>query len=232
MNIGLEKCKYYYEVLRSNMLFKDVSRESINRLLKISTAEFLPKHSNHIDGDRVLFKFHIIISGKLKIYNVNSEKNRQFILFILKENEVFDTISLLDGIKHHMYYETLEDTEVLSIPVFKMRKWIGDNPNFNSALQKYVFKQMRLLETYTIDIALENVATRLAKLLMRHLNTSTNEIEFINDLSHDELARLIGTTRAVLNRHIQDFKELGVLKVRRKNIKITDLECLMGLAKM
>lgn len=226
MNIGLEKCNYYSEIFKANMLFKEISQESINKLLKISTAELLPKNSSHINEDRVLYKFHIIISGKLKIYNVNSEKNRQFILFILKENDVFDTISLLDGVNHHMYYETLEPTEVISIPIFKMRKWMEENPEFNTALQKYFTKQMRLLESFTIDLALENIATRLAKLLMRHLNTSTNEIEFINDLSHDELAGLIGTTRAVLNRHLQDFKEMGILKISRKNIKIIDVDQL------
>jgi len=231
MNIGLEKCNYYSEVFKANKLFKNISQESINKLLRVSTAELLPKNSSHINEDRVLYKFHIIISGKLKIYNVNSENNRQFILFILKENDVFDTISLLDGNNHHMYYETLEATEVLSIPVFKMRQWMKENPEFNSALQIYFTNQMRILESHTIDLALENVPTLLARLLMRHLNTSTNKIEFINNLSHDELAGLIGTTRAVLNRHIQDFKEMGILKVSRKNIEIIDLEGLKKQAK-
>jgi len=226
MNTGFNKSRHYYETLRSSDLFKNISHDALNKLLEISTSEHLPKHSCKINEDSTLYKFYIIISGKVKIYNVDSNNNRQITLFLLKEKDVFDTIALLDGYNHHIYCETLEPTEVLGIPVFKMRQWMKENPEINTALLRYFVKKMRQLETYAVDVTLESISTRLAKLLIKHMNPSSNKIEFINDLSHDELAGLIGTTRAVLNRHIQRFKAKGILKFSRKHIEITNLQRL------
>ena len=87
---------------------------------------------------------------------------------------------------------------------------------------------MQRLEEFVIDISLEDTPTRLANLLIKNMNTTSNKIELIDNLSHRELAQLIGTTRAVVNRHIQDFKNDGILKVERKYIEILNVKELLN----
>ena len=83
------------------------------------------------------------------------------------------------------------------------------------------------MEEFATDISLEDTSTRLAKLLIKHLNSKTCKIQLINDLSHNELAQLIGTTRAVINRHLQEFKKEGILKIERKSLEVTNLPLLL-----
>lgn len=228
MNIALEKYRYYFETLCKNNLFKDVSPKSINSLLDISTPKIWPKQTTIADTEKTLFTFYIVISGKIKAYNFDQQNNRQLTLFILSRNDVFDLCTLMNGCLHDIYYETLDQTEVLAIPLFKMKKWMSENTIVINSFFGYIINKMQRLEEYVIDVSLEDTPTRLAKLLIKNMNTTSNKIELINDLSHRELAQLIGTTRAVINRHIQEFKKDGILKVERKYIEILDIKALLN----
>lgn len=231
MNIALEKYKYYFKSICNNSLFKDVSLDSIDKLLEIAKPKIWPSKTSIIDINKSLYTFHIIIKGKIKAYNFDQKNNRQLTLFILSDNAVFDVCALINGCVHNIYYETLERTEVLAIPVFKMKKWMAENPKIINSLFGYIIDRIQVLEEFVINVGLEDTPTRLAKLLVKNLNPDSNRIELINDLSHRDIAQLIGTTRAVVNRHIQEFKKEGILKVERKSIEIIDLQLLFNKVK-
>ncbi|MDX1326216.1 MAG: helix-turn-helix domain-containing protein, partial [Arenibacter sp.] len=116
----------------------------------------------------------------------------------------------------------LAPTQVLYIPVKQMREWTYHNPAVFKQILVYVLKKMEHLEDVASDMCLKDTSTRLAKLLLQLTNKSTSKIELINGFTHDQLAALIGTTRAVLNRHLQEFKEEGILHIKRKRIEIID----------
>ncbi|NKI25893.1 Crp/Fnr family transcriptional regulator [Arenibacter sp. 6A1] len=227
MNIGLEKYRYYFETLRENPLFKDISNESLAALLKISTSLYWEKKTCILDTDNTFHKFYIIIFGKVKVYNFDPQNNRELTLNILTDSDIFNVCTLINGDSSILFYEALDFTEVLWLPIDLMRQWMADNPAIYKPFLSYVVKKTEKLEVAVSDLCLKNTSTRLANLLVQHLNIATNKIEVINGLSHDELAALIGTTRAVLNRHLQEFKEDGILKIKRKNIEIIDLPLLI-----
>jgi CRP/FNR family transcriptional regulator len=203
---------------------------SINELLKNSALETWHKKTCLISNNQTLNKFHILISGKIKAYNYDAKNDRRLTLFLLKENDIFDVFSLYKKIRHDIHYEVLTDSVILSIPIFKMDQWIRKNPSMNHVLMSYTLNRILDLENYINDVVLEDTFTRLTKLFLKHLNRTTKKFEMINDLSHDELAQLIGTTRAVLNRHIQIFKDKGIIKVGRNKTELKDYNKLLRMA--
>ena len=92
---------------------------------------------------------------------------------------------------------------------------------------KYTINKFELLETHILDLGTNGLTIRLANLLLRNYNINSKQIENINNLSHDELAQFIGTTRAVFNKHIQILKDDGIIRIRRKNIEVLNLELLI-----
>ena len=228
MNIALEKHRYYFESLCKNNLFKDIPMDSLRSLMDMSTTKIWPKKTTIADTEKTLFTFYIVISGKIKVYNFDQNNNRQLTLLILSKNDVFDICTLINGCSHDVYYETLDKTEVLAIPLYKMKNWMNENTKIINTFFGYVINKMQRLEEFVIDVSLEDTPTRLAKLLIKNMNTTTNKIELIDNLCHRELAQLIGTTRAVVNRHIQEFKNEGILKVERKYIEILNTKELLN----
>ncbi|MCK5442947.1 MAG: winged helix-turn-helix domain-containing protein [Maribacter sp.] len=56
------------------------------------------------------------------------------------------------------------------------------------------------------------------------------DIEVNNNLPNEEIARLIGSTRAVVNRHIQELKKCGAITVKRNFIDVQNVKTLIAIA--
>lgn len=227
MIVNKSKRKKYLNALQNNELFKRVSSDELGELLDQVDEEVWPKHTCSVSKNKALYKFYILISGRLKIYQTDPSTAREFTLFLLTKNDVFDILSLLDETDHQVYYEALDELVMLAIPISKMRNWLKLHPEMNKPLLLYMAKQMRALEEYASNITLIDISTRLAKLILNNVNSESKKLEKINDLSNEELANLIGSTRAVVNRHIQSFKSDGILQVGRKKVEIKNLQLLL-----
>ncbi|GAA4282227.1 Crp/Fnr family transcriptional regulator [Gaetbulibacter aestuarii] len=217
---------YSLELLAKNPIFKNLDEATLESLLSGFSYKKWEKNTEFFHGDQTLYKFYIVLSGRLKMYQVDVEQGREFTVFLLKQNDLFDVISLMDGHKHSMNIETIDDCELLCAPMHLMRHWIEEHPEINKTLLPYVASRMRILETNLTDNVLSDIPTRLAKLMLSYVDEQSHKLKLINDLSHDEIANMIGSTRAVVNRHIQSFKKSGILDIHRKNTDILDLHLL------
>lgn len=78
-----------------------------------------------------------------------------------------------------------------------------------------------------------STVTRLGKLILHQATPFSpisagepNLSNLINKLSDDAMARMIGSVRAVVNRHIQEFTELGLITTSKGELVVKDLENL------
>ncbi len=86
---------------------------------------------------------------------------------------------------------------------------------------------MRLLESNVTQLIFTDISTRLLRLLLTNVNQKSNKLEHINDLPNKEIANLIGSTRAVVNRHLQRLKKKGSIKLSRNQLEIKDISLLL-----
>ncbi|MBU2951705.1 Crp/Fnr family transcriptional regulator [Tamlana agarivorans] len=221
----------YLEALKENPLFKDVSITGLQELQFHGKRKTWTKRICFIDSSKTKNNFYIIINGRLKVYFFNPDKDRKITLFILTKHDVFDLYELFDWCHHKVYYETLDDTEVFSIPTSFLKQWMQNHITFYKNALQYSMIKMKGLEDYVTSSNLDSTSTRLAKLLVHYTNETSLKLELINGLPHKELAQLIGTTRTVLNRNIQQFKEEGIIEIKNKNIKILNMPLLMDRIK-
>lgn len=226
MNKGLKQYGYYYETLRENSLFADLHNDSLKTLLEISNIQLWPKKTCVLDTDHTLHKFYILISGKIKEYNYENSINREIIHAILTKHDFFNVCTLMNGHASRLYYEALSTSELICVPMDQMRLWTRENPKIIEPIMNYLVSKTEKLEDKVFDLCSLDTSTRLAKLLIHYLNKETNKIELINGLPNNILAGLIGTTRAVLNRHLQEFKEIGILRIEGGNLEIINLPLL------
>ncbi len=222
---------YYFQALQKNELLKGLNDTLLLRFLDDLEEEVMPKNTCSLGSLKTLRSFYFIVSGRLKAYQIEENNAREFTFFLLKEGDVFDILCLLDGCEHPIYYESLDRVVLLAIPMQRMQSWIKDHPEINRNLLPYLSKQVRVLEEYASNITLIPIATRLARLILKHFNRDSKELEFINDLSHEEIANLIGSTRAVVNRHLQQFKNDGIITIGRQKVEIKDLNLLLDKAR-
>lgn len=219
----------YKQALQSSPFFEDSSIASIDKLLGLMTAENW-KVKSFKSSLEVSATFHFIVSGRIKVFKSNPDSGREHTVFVLSEGDVFDVLSLLDTKPHDVYWEALDSSEILKISINQMRDWINKYPVVHKAILYYLGNRMRQLMDVATDVTLHSTLVRLSSLLLKNINGETRKLELINNLPNEEIAGLIGTTRAVVSRHIQELKRCGAISVSRKQINVKDLELLLSIA--
>lgn len=219
----------YLEALKDAEFFENLETSSLAEMLRKMGSTIWPAKTFRNASNSAAF-IHFIVSGRLKVYQVNPATNREHIMFILSKGDMFDILLLLDNEPHEIFWEALDDMELLKIPINEIQRWIAVHPEINKTLLNYVGKRMRQLENIATDISLHNTLVRLTNLLLANINGNTHKLQLINNLPNDEIAGLIGTTRAVVNRHIQELKKCGAITVHRKAIDVKNIEALLSIA--
>jgi CRP/FNR family transcriptional regulator len=219
----------YLQALTQSAFLKDSSVESLEHLLSYMTVERWIAKSFKSNLE-VAATFHFIVSGRLKVFKANPDTGREHTVFVLSNGDVFDVLSLLDTEPHDVYWEALDVLEVLKIPMDQKRLWINKYPVIHKAILYYLGGRMRQLMDVATDVTLHSTLVRLAALLLKNINGETRKLELINNLPNDEIAGLIGTTRSVVSRHIQELKRCGAISVSRKKINVKNLEILFSIA--
>ncbi|QIR76458.1 Crp/Fnr family transcriptional regulator [Sulfurospirillum diekertiae] len=173
--------------------------------------------------------FFVILEGRVKISQINFETGKEQILYLLSNGDMYDIITLLDAKVHENVAMALDNVKLLVFPIELFREWIETKPSFNKLFLPYVAKQLREVETLASDLSLYDTTTRLVKLIAKNIETQGDKqtLKLINNLSHEELASLVGTVRKVLNRNLQSLKKQGLIDIKRKEIFIKDSQNLL-----
>lgn len=197
MEHGTEAYQYSLMRLKKHPIFKDLNEETLFSLLEGFKLERWGKDTEFCDDSEFHKKFYVILKGRVKTFQIDPKTMREFTMFILTEKDVFDVVSLLDGEKHSENIKTLDDVDVLYAPMDVVRGWIEKYPKINKTLMPYLAYRMRMLEINLSDNVLNDIPTRLAKLILDNIDETTQQLQLINDLPNNEIASLIGSTRAV-----------------------------------
>ena len=183
--------------------------------------------------DEIVRYFYIVLQGKIKSYQLNLENGKEQTIFVFREGDMFDTIVLLDGQVHDVMYEALEASEVMQLPIEEVRELLRNNEAFNRMFFPYLAQQMRQMEELATDLSLYSTSERLIKLLLQNLDQSNRlKYKLIQGLSNTEIAKLIGTVRHVVERHLKALKEDGTIETKNRNVQILDANKLLEKLKL
>jgi len=174
------------------------------------------KKDNPFDADSTIEYFYIIISGKVKVYDMNFDTNREQTLYLLVKGDMYDVVSLLDGKFHELAVEVLEKGSAIKFSIKKVREWMREYPHFEQLIFNQIGYQVRSLESLSLDLSLLETKDRLLKLLMRNVDVFDKKgVEILKNMSHTEIANLIGTVRHVIERHLKEFTQEGVIEDKK-----------------
>ena len=211
---------YALEVIQQEL------HEDINRFGRVSHVK---KGDTLMRPEECLEHFFVLLEGRVKVSQINFETGKEQILYLLSKGDMYDVVSLLDGKEHENVAMALDDVKLLVFPIELFREWVATKPSFNKLFLPYVGKQLRSMENLASDLSLYDTTTRLVKLIARNIEQEDGKqtLKLINNLSHEELANLIGTVRKVLNRNLQALKKEGLIDIKRKEIYIKDSQNLL-----
>jgi len=188
------------------------------------------KDTTMFDCDETMEWFYVFISGKVKVFDINFDTNREQTLYMLVRGDMFDLVTLLDGLEHNLATEVMETGELIRFPVNKVREWMRDYVDFAQLIYRYVAMQMRAIESLAIDLSLYDTKERLLKLLLKNINMIEKRgVSILDNLSHTEIANLIGTVRHIIDRHLKSLKKEGIIDIENRKIELKNAKKVLDL---
>lgn len=206
-----------------------IEREFKDDIKRFGRVVHVKKGETLMRPEECMEHFFIILEGRVKVSQINFDNGKEQILYLLSKGDMYDVITLLDQKLHENVAISLDDVKLLVFPIELFREWIETKPSFNKLFLPYVAKQLREVEALAADLSLYDTLTRLINLITRNIETKDDAqtLRLINDLSHEELASMVGTVRKVLNRNLQKLKKEGLIDIKRKQICLKDSKKLL-----
>ncbi len=213
-------------------IFNKLDQRFEQEFIKYGKIVSFKKKDIPFNGNELSSFFYIVLKGKIKSYQINFNNAKEQTLFIYRQGDMFDTITLLDCKPHEVLYEVLESVELLELPIEKVREWLRTNKQFNRHFFPYIASQMRHTEELASDLSLYSTSERLSKLLLQNINPNDKHyFQLIQNLSKTEIAKLLGTVRHVVERHLKELEKDNTIETSRKNIFIKDVNRLINQTK-
>jgi CRP/FNR family transcriptional regulator len=105
-----------------------------------------------------------------------------------------------------------------------MTALIDRHPQVAKAALKLLSSRQRTLGDVVEDLALQDVTTRVARLLLGCMGQHTHIVEQAPDacahITHQEIASMVGSVREVVQRALKDLERDGAIALERTRIRI------------
>ncbi|MBT7443448.1 MAG: Crp/Fnr family transcriptional regulator [Methylococcales bacterium] len=160
----------------------------------------------------------MIIEGVVKVFT-RTENGREIVLYRVTEGEccVLTTSCLLGHTPFPVEGEAETDVHAVAIPA----EYFNQGLEQSSLFREFVFSAytQRLTEIIALigEIASVKIDRRLATSLLQHCQ-GCSAIK----ITHDALAKELGTAREVISRNLKEFEQQGWLKLGRGTIQLTN----------
>ena len=163
----------------------------------------------------------LVLRGRIKIYRQNDEGS-EFLIYYLGPGEAcaVSLICALQSQTSEITAKAVEDTEVLMLPVQLMDELMIKFKSWSHFVIQTYRNRFDEMLTVIDNIAFKNMDERLEFYLKR---SKTNSGKLILDLTHQEIADDLNSSREVISRLLKKMEQLGKIKLNRNSIEIIHL---------
>lgn len=147
------------------------------------------------------------------------EDGREILLYYIKTGESC-IMSFLGGLHNEtskVKAEVEEDTEILFLPIDKVSMFIKEYPQWLDYIFRLYHKRFEDLLEIVNAIAFKKVDERLLNLLNKKSELLKSETILI---THEQLAKKLGTARVVVSRLLKQLEEDKIVKLGRNKITL------------
>lgn len=181
-----------------------------------------------VHSDKECAGLYIVRKGKLRIYML-SEEGKEITLYRLKSGELcmLAASCVLQSITFDVYVEAEEDTECLVISgiVFnQVSDRVLEVKNYVLEIAMQRFSDVMWIMQQIVFMSMDK---RLAIFLCDEITDGQTDTIA---MTHEQIARHMGTAREVITRLLKHFASDGILEVTRKEIRVIDKMRLRKIA--
>lgn len=214
--------------IKDHLTFWEKLNDAEKRLLQNNVTPIKYKKGENLHGaGRECLGLMLIRKGELRVY-ILSEEGRDVTLYRLMEGDacVLSASCILNNITFDVLIDAEKDTEVLLLNVGTFSKLSEENIYVENYMYKNTIDRFSDVMWAMEQILFMSFDKRLAVFLYDEIiRSKSNKIK----LTHEQIAKYIGSAREVVSRMLKSFESQGILKLYRGTVEVIDKDKLRKL---
>ncbi|MBI2477499.1 MAG: Crp/Fnr family transcriptional regulator [Planctomycetia bacterium] len=212
----LKNCQLFEQLAADDL--KNIEARSKSRTFPRGTPIYLP-----LDETNAVF---LLATGRVKICHLTPD-GKQSILAFIEPGELFGELALFDVGPRDEYAESVEKSTIVLIPGEVMQQLMESHAGVTLGVTKIIGLRRRRIEQRLKNLLFLSNRERLTHLLLelaQQYGVRENVgLRLRIQLSHQDLANVIGSTRETVTVVLGEMQQEGLLSIGRRRILILDL---------
>lgn len=165
----------------------------------------------------------ILLEGTARVYKLG-ENGKEITLYRVGPGEscILTASCILSHNPFPAFAVCETDVEAALIPAGDARHWLA----VSTVWRDYIFGLVATRLSNIINVVEDVVFRRMDKRIAHHLCARRDETDPVLQVTHQEIASELGTSREVVSRILKEFEQEGWIKVTRGSIELLDLPAL------
>lgn len=205
-------------MLENVPLFSGLPKEALAEIEQHGSVKSYKKHVIVINQDDETYSLYVILKGSVKVF-VSGEDGREAVLNHQQAGDYFGDLALIDKQPRVASVMTTEPSKFMIISREDFLKCLSKNPEIAINLIKPMTSRIRMLAKNVSSLALLDVYGRVARTLLDQ-SEERGDVLVTEKLTQQEIADMVGASRAMVSRILKDLKEGGYISIEKKHITI------------
>ncbi len=177
---------------------------------------------------------YLVVDGAVKISRISQETGRETVINVESSESFFGISCLLHASERGEQAVALETSRVMEWHLADLRELIGRTPELGPALMRMVAHKLVEADDRIESFANDHIPRRLVKALLRlgerFGETDGSSTVRLMPLTHELLARHVGTSREIVTQHMSGLRKQGLLDYSRSGLEFDPEKLRSGLS--
>jgi CRP/FNR family transcriptional regulator, cyclic AMP receptor protein len=201
-----------------------VAQRTLNRSFQKGESVYVPGDASEV--------VYLLLTGRVRLYGM--VRQRELTFDVIRAGDVFGEVSLSERTQNE-HAQALEASQVGQLALNTFWHLVRENAEFNARVIRMLGERSRMVRGRMTDIALKESPARLAALILDLVQgegvvTREGHYRISTLYTHEDLASMIGLNRVAVTRAFRGLQDSGYVQLRKRQIYVTDLGALKGLA--
>ncbi|WKG04091.1 Crp/Fnr family transcriptional regulator [Mycolicibacterium sp. HK-90] len=217
------------EVLARAGIFQGVSPDAVAALVRQLEPVTLRRGEVAFVEGEPGDTLYIITAGKVKIGRKSAD-GRDSLITLMGPSDMFGELAIFDPGPRTSTVTALTEVKAVTMSRSVLRSWIADRPEIAEQLLRVLARRLRRTNDNLSDLIFTDVPGRVAKQLLylaqRFGSRDGSALRVDHELTQEEIAQLVGSSRETVNKALSDFAQRGWIRVQGRSILIDNPERL------
>jgi CRP/FNR family transcriptional regulator len=217
------------DIISNHHLFSQLDERGVRTVAMSAVTRSFDANEFLVNQGIIWPHLFLVMEGEIHAVK-ESQEGRVLIATSIRSGEIFWGLGFfIEDVRMPVALQAKRASKILIWQRENLLPIIQENGTMSWNICQIMIKRMQVASEIVEELAFQPVVSRLAGLLLEVFGEA--EGEFVSrELTLDDMAAHIGTTREMVCRHLYRFAENGAIEISRTELKINDRELLQEQA--